>query len=78
VVEGAPWVIRDRPRFQWRGLLLDTARHFQPVAMIKRTLDAMAYAKLNVLVSGWRHLRLERWGLGGSIGALGGFIALIS
>jgi hexosaminidase len=40
--------IRDAPRFRWRGLLLDVSRHFEPVAVIKRTLDGMAVVKLNV------------------------------
>lgn len=42
-------VIADRPRFAWRGLLLDPARHFVPVEAVKRTLDGMAAVKLNVL-----------------------------
>jgi hexosaminidase len=41
--------IQDQPRFAWRGLLIDVARHFMPVALIKRNLDAMAAVKLNVL-----------------------------
>lgn len=41
--------IHDQPRFAWRGLLLDPARHFLPVALIERNLDAMAMVKLNVL-----------------------------
>ncbi len=41
--------ISDKPRFQWRGLMIDSARHFQPVEVIKRTLDGMASVKLNVL-----------------------------
>ena len=41
--------IQDRPRFAWRGLLIDAARHFMPVAVIKRNLDGMAAVKLNVL-----------------------------
>ena len=41
--------IRDQPRFAWRGLLIDAARHFMPVAVIKRNLDGMAAVKLNVL-----------------------------
>jgi len=41
--------ITDRPRFAWRGLLMDAARHFLPVPVIKRNLDAMAAVKLNVL-----------------------------
>jgi hexosaminidase len=40
--------IRDRPRFPWRGLLLDAARHWMPVPVIERNLDAMAAVKLNV------------------------------
>jgi len=41
--------ISDKPRFAWRGLMVDSARHFQPVEVIKRTLDGMASVKLNVL-----------------------------
>jgi len=41
--------ISDRPRFTWRGLLIDVGRHFHPVDVIKRNLDAMAAVKLNVL-----------------------------
>jgi hexosaminidase len=40
--------IDDKPRFPWRGLMLDSARHFQPLPMIERNLDAMAAVKLNV------------------------------
>jgi hexosaminidase len=41
--------IQDRPRFPWRGLLIDIGRHFEPMEVIKRNLDAMAAVKLNVL-----------------------------
>lgn len=40
--------ITDRPRFAWRGLLLDCVRHFMPVDTIKRVLRGMAAVKLNV------------------------------
>lgn len=40
--------IQDQPRFRWRGLLIDVGRHFEPVEVIKRNLDAMAAVKLNV------------------------------
>jgi hexosaminidase len=41
--------INDSPRFRWRGLMVDCGRHFEPVPVIKRTLDGMAEVKLNVL-----------------------------
>ncbi|MCK5055593.1 MAG: family 20 glycosylhydrolase [Candidatus Aminicenantes bacterium] len=41
--------INDRPRFPWRGLLIDVCRHFQPVEVIKRNLDGMCAVKMNVL-----------------------------
>ena len=41
--------IEDAPRFGWRGMMLDSARHFQSPAFIRRYIDAMAMHKLNVL-----------------------------
>jgi hexosaminidase len=41
--------IYDEPRFPWRGLMIDSSRHFMPVGMVKRNLDGMAAVKLNVL-----------------------------
>lgn len=52
--------ISDFPRFTWRGLMIDAARHFQPVDVIKRNIDGLAAMKMNVfhwhLVDdqGWR------------------------
>ncbi|MFF7449247.1 MULTISPECIES: family 20 glycosylhydrolase [unclassified Streptomyces] len=52
--------VRDAPRFRWRGLLLDVARHFMPKDGVLRYLDLMAAHKLNVLHlhltddQGWR------------------------
>src|SRR5215475_4633393 len=40
--------IHDQPRFPWRGLMLDSSRHFLPLEVIKRNLDGMAAVKLNV------------------------------
>jgi hexosaminidase len=40
--------ICDSPRFKYRGFLLDTARHFIPMPILKKQLDAMSYNKLNV------------------------------
>lgn len=47
--EAAGVHIEDQPRFPWRGLMLDSCRHWMPVEMVKRNLDAMAAVKLNVL-----------------------------
>jgi hexosaminidase len=41
--------INDAPRFRWRGLLIDVGRHYEPMEVLKRNLDAMAAVKLNVL-----------------------------
>lgn len=52
--------IRDAPRFAWRGLMLDSARHYMPPEFVKRLLDAMAIHKLNTFHwhltddQGWR------------------------
>ncbi len=46
--------IEDRPRFRWRGLMIDVCRHWQPLSVIERNLDGMALVKLNVL-----HLHLS-------------------
>jgi hexosaminidase len=40
--------IEDKPRFPWRGLMIDVSRHFQPLDVIRRNLDGMAAVKLNV------------------------------
>jgi hexosaminidase len=40
--------IEDRPRFPWRGLMLDVSRHWMPIEVVERNLDAMAAVKLNV------------------------------
>ncbi|MFC8272120.1 beta-N-acetylhexosaminidase [Streptomyces sp. NPDC057271] len=52
--------VEDAPRFPWRGLMLDVARHFMPKDDVLRQLDLMAAHKLNVLHlhltddQGWR------------------------
>jgi hexosaminidase len=66
-----PWTInamtiRDRPRFGWRGTMLDVARHFFGPAVIKRFIDQLACYKFNILHlhltddQGWR-LMIDAW-----------------
>ncbi|MFJ5034561.1 beta-N-acetylhexosaminidase [Streptomyces sp. NPDC088560] len=58
--------IHDRPRLAWRGLLMDTARHFMPLDHLYRTVDRLALHKLNVLHlhltddQGWR-IEIDGW-----------------
>jgi hexosaminidase len=51
----------DYPRYPWRGLLIDSARHFLPVPAIEVTLDAMSYNKLNTLH--WHLVDDQSWPL---------------
>jgi hexosaminidase len=66
-----PWplpagTIRDRPRFAWRGVMLDVARHFFGVDDVKRFVDEIATYKINRLHlhltddQGWR-IAVEAW-----------------
>src|SRR6478735_8798818 len=53
-------MITDWPRYRWRGLMLDSARHYQSPEFVKKIIDAMALHKLNTLHwhltddQGWR------------------------
>ncbi|CAF1224518.1 unnamed protein product [Rotaria sordida] len=49
-----PLLIFDKPQFIWRGLMLDVARHFIPITIIKQTINLMQLVKMNVL-----HLHLS-------------------
>lgn len=66
--------IRDVPRFQWRGQLLDVCRHFFDVETVKRTIDHLAIHKMNRLHwhltedQGWR-LEIKRYPLLTEVGA---------
>ncbi|MBN2154658.1 MAG: beta-N-acetylhexosaminidase [Candidatus Lokiarchaeota archaeon] len=52
--------IIDKPRFEWRGFMLDVCRHYQPVETIKKLIDAICLVKMNKLHlhltedQGWR------------------------
>ncbi|AQT67995.1 Beta-hexosaminidase [Anaerohalosphaera lusitana] len=58
--------IRDWPRFEWRGLMLDCSRTFQSLDYLRKTIDRMAFYKMNVLHlhltddQGWR-LEIEKY-----------------
>ncbi len=77
----AAGVIRDYPRFAWRGAMLDVARHFFGVADVKRYIDALALYKINYFHlhltddQGWR-IAIKAWPLltthGGSTEVGGG------
>ena len=54
--------IDDEPRFPWRGLMIDSGRHFMPIDVIERNLDGMEAVKLNVFhwhISDDQGFRLE-------------------
>ncbi len=52
--------IEDAPRFAYRGMMLDVARHFQPIDFVKRYIDLLAFYKINTFHfhltedQGWR------------------------
>ena len=48
------FTVHDEPRFSWRGVLLDVARHFISIAALQSIIDGMSVLKLNVL-----HLHLS-------------------
>jgi hexosaminidase len=66
--------IRDAPTYAWRGLMLDSARHFQSPAFIRSMIDWMGLHKLNVLHwhltddQGWR-LEIRKYPRLTSVGA---------
>ena len=68
--------INDRPRFGWRGLMIDVSRHFFTKEQLKKTIDAMAVHKLNVLHlhltddPGWR-IEIDRYPRLIDVGAIG-------
>jgi len=49
IISATPIRISDSPRYKHRGMLLDTARHFQPIPFIQRVVDSLSYSKYNVL-----------------------------
>jgi hexosaminidase len=48
-IQGRPILIDDTPNYVWRGLMIDSSRHFLPVDAIKHTIDGLMYNKMSVL-----------------------------
>ncbi|KAK8510263.1 hypothetical protein V6N11_000554 [Hibiscus sabdariffa] len=62
-ISRAPWYIKDKPRFAYRGLLLDTSRHHFPVDAIKSIIESMSYAKLILMHFLSRYLHIQNCGM---------------
>ncbi len=87
-IQDGPWsmpagTIRDKPRFAWRGTMLDVARHFFTVRDVERYIDELAYYKINAFHmhlsddQGWRIMiktwpRLAEYGGSTQVGGGGG------
>ena len=73
--EVAQGTVRDRPRYAWRGAMLDVSRHFFTVDEVKRFIDQMAAYKLNLLQlhlsddQGWR-IEIVSWPLLATVGGM--------
>ena len=67
-------LIEDRPRFSWRGFMLDTSRHFYSAGFIKKLLDALSLQHINIFHwhltddQGWR-LPVDKYPLLTEIGS---------
>lgn len=48
-LQNLPIDIEDEPAFSYRGLMIDTARHYQPINLIYETIDALMYNKMSIL-----------------------------
>jgi hexosaminidase len=48
-VDSAPIAIADGPAFAWRGVMVDPARQFLPLATLRAVVDSLTMAKLNTL-----------------------------
>lgn len=68
--------IQDKPRYGWRGFMLDEARHFSGAKRVKELLDLMAYYKMNRFhwhltdAQGWR-IEIKQYPLLATVGGIG-------
>ena len=60
-VAAAPLAIEDAPKFPWRGILVDSDRHWLSPSELRRIIDALGYTKLNVLH--WHIVDWDSWPL---------------
>ena len=60
-VSGVPLVIADAPKFAWRGILIDTDRHWLSLKHIFNIIDGLTYTKLNVIH--WHIVDWQAWPL---------------
>jgi hexosaminidase len=60
-VAAAPISITDKPKFAWRGILIDTDRHWQSLPVIFSIIDGLTYSKMNILH--WHIVDWQAWPL---------------
>ena len=58
-MDAAPWAVEDRPRFPHRGIMIDTSRHFEPLAVIRGVVDALPYSQSHIEIKMAQHLDLR-------------------
>jgi len=59
ILDNSPLLIRDAPAYPYRGLMIDSSRHFLPLSLIVKNLNVMEMNKLNVLH--WHMVDSQSW-----------------
>lgn len=60
-IAATPLVIQDAPKFAWRGILVDTDRHWLSLPHLYRIIDSLGYAKMNIMH--WHIVDWQSWPL---------------
>jgi len=60
-LSAVPVSVFDAPRFAYRGLLVDSARHYMPLSVLRAHIDALSWSKMNVMH--WHHHDAGVWSL---------------